>query len=94
MARGYYYLDKYGKDLHGVYVFGNDSKSARDASFASLGGLRDIGGVNQGIKSDEDFDRSERGDAVGVHRNRAEDEEQWVELRTGRGAVHANGGAP
>ena len=39
----YYYLDKYGKDLHGVYVFGNDSKSARDASFASLGGLRDIG---------------------------------------------------
>src|SRR3954465_9791113 len=41
VARGYYYLDKYGKDLHGVYVFGSDSKSARDASFASLGGLRD-----------------------------------------------------
>jgi hypothetical protein len=60
VARGYYYLDKYGKDLHGVYVFGNDSKSARDSSFASLGGLRDIGGVNQGIKSDEDFDRSSR----------------------------------
>jgi hypothetical protein len=57
VARGYYYLDKYGKDLHGVYVFGSDSKSSRDASFASLGGLRDIGGVNQGIKSDEDFDR-------------------------------------
>ena len=65
VARGYYYLDKYGKDLHGVYVFGSDSKSARDASFASLGGLRDIGGVNQGIKSDEDFDLSEPGDAVG-----------------------------
>jgi hypothetical protein len=60
VARGYYYLDKYGKDLHGVYVFGSDSKSARDASFASLGGLRDIGGVDQGIKSDEDFDRSSR----------------------------------
>ncbi len=58
VARGYYYLKKYGKDLHGVYVFGSDSKSARDASFASLGGLRDIGGVNQGIKSDEDFDRT------------------------------------
>ena len=60
VARGYYYLDKYGKDLHGVYVFGSDSKSARDASFASLGGLRDIGGVDQGIKSDEDFDLSSR----------------------------------
>src|SRR4051794_10407823 len=60
VARGYYSLDKYGKDLHGVYVFGSDSKSARDASFASLGGLRDIGGVDQGIKSDEDFDISSR----------------------------------
>ena len=30
VARGHYYLDKYGKDLHGVYVFGSDSKSARD----------------------------------------------------------------
>jgi hypothetical protein len=58
VARGYYYLKKYGKDLHGVYVFGSDSKSARDSSFASLGGLRDIGGVNQGIKSDEDYDRT------------------------------------
>jgi hypothetical protein len=58
VARGYYYLDKFGEDLHGVYVFGSDSKSARDASFASLGGLRDIGGVNQGIKSDADFDRT------------------------------------
>ena len=53
-----YYNEKYGKDkLHGVYVFGSDSKSARDSSFASLGGSRhrrrDIG-----IKSDEDFDVS------------------------------------
>jgi hypothetical protein len=39
-------------------VFGSDSKSARDSSFASLGGLRDIGGVDKGIKSDGDFDRS------------------------------------
>lgn len=57
VSRGYYFLKKYGK-LHGIYVFGSDSKSARDASFASLGGLRDIGGVNQGIKADGDFDRS------------------------------------
>src|SRR4051794_8225269 len=60
VARGYYYLAKYGEDLHGVYVFGSESKSARDSSFASLGGLRDIGGVDQGIKSDEDFDISSR----------------------------------
>src|SRR3954451_2232134 len=54
VARGRYYNQKFGKDkLHGVYVFGNDSKSARDSSFVSLGALRDIG-----IKSDEDFDVS------------------------------------
>ena len=54
VARGRYYNEKYGKDkLHGVYVFGNDSKSARDSSFVSLGALRDIG-----IKSDQDFDVS------------------------------------
>jgi len=54
VARGRYYNQKFGQGkLHGVYVFGNDSKSARDSSFASLGGLRDIG-----IKSDKDFDVS------------------------------------
>jgi hypothetical protein len=54
VSRGRFYNEKYGKDkLHGVYVFGNDSKSARDSSFVSLGALRDIG-----IKSDEDFDVS------------------------------------
>jgi hypothetical protein len=52
VARGRYYNKKFGENkLHGVYVFGNDSKSARDSSFASLGALRDIG-----IKSDQDFD--------------------------------------
>ena len=52
VARGRYYSQKYGQGkLHGVYVFGNDSKSARDSSFVSLGALRDIG-----IKSDKDFD--------------------------------------
>ena len=40
VSRGRFYNEKYGKDkLHGVYVFGNDSKSARDSSFASLGAL-------------------------------------------------------
>jgi hypothetical protein len=60
VARGLYYQQKYGKDLHGVYVFGADSKSARDSSFASLGGLRDIGGTDKGIKSDGDFNVSGR----------------------------------
>jgi hypothetical protein len=52
VSRGRYYNEKFGKDkLHGVYVFGADSKQARDSSFVSLGALRDIG-----IKSDKDFD--------------------------------------
>ena len=37
VGRGYYYSKKYGKDLHGIYVFGSDSKQNRDASFASIG---------------------------------------------------------
>jgi hypothetical protein len=54
VARGRYYNQKFGKNkLHGVYIFGSDSKSARDSSFVSLGALRDIG-----IKSDKDFDVS------------------------------------
>ena len=54
VSRGRFYNQKYGQGkLHGVYVFGNDSKSARDSSFVSLGALRDIG-----IKSDKDFDIS------------------------------------
>jgi ABC-type branched-subunit amino acid transport system substrate-binding protein len=53
VGRGRYYEKKYGDDLHGIYVFGNDSKAARDATFASVAGVRDIG-----IKSDGDFDRS------------------------------------
>jgi ABC-type branched-subunit amino acid transport system substrate-binding protein len=53
VGRAFYYQKKYGKDLHGVYVFGSDSKSARDSSFSSgLGQMRAVG-----IKSDKDFDR-------------------------------------
>jgi ABC-type branched-subunit amino acid transport system substrate-binding protein len=53
IGRAYYYQKKYGKDLHGIYVFGSDSKSARDSSFSSgLGQMRAVG-----VKSDEDFDR-------------------------------------
>ena len=53
VGRAFYYQKKYGKDLHGVYVFGSDSASARNSSFASgLGQMRAVG-----VKSDEDFDR-------------------------------------
>ena len=52
IARGYYYDKKFGDDLHGVYVFGSDSKSARDASFATLGQIRQVC-----CTADEDFDR-------------------------------------
>ena len=53
VGRGYYYKKKFG-DLHGAYVFGNDSKSARDSSFVSgIGQLRLVC-----CKSDQDFDIS------------------------------------
>jgi len=55
VGRGRYYQKKYGHDLHGIYVFGNDSQAARDATFASVAAVRDIG-----IKSDGDIDRSAR----------------------------------
>jgi hypothetical protein len=54
VGRGFYYKKKYGNDLHGAYVFGSDSKSARNASFSSgLGQVRQIC-----CKSDRDFDLS------------------------------------
>ena len=52
---GYWYQQKYGKKLHGAYVFTNDTKSAYTVGFATRGALRDIG-----IKSDRDFLRSQR----------------------------------
>ena len=51
VGRGYYYEKKFGKDLHGVYVFSNDSKSARDFIFVSSGQLRQVC-----CRSDKDFD--------------------------------------
>jgi len=56
VGRGFYYKKKYGNDLHGVYVFGSDLKSARNASFSSgLGQVRQIC-----CNSDRDFDLSAR----------------------------------
>jgi hypothetical protein len=55
VGRGYYYKKKYGNDLHGIYLFGVDLTSARNASFASLGQVRHVC-----CKSDGDFDISAR----------------------------------
>jgi hypothetical protein len=58
VARGYHYTKK-SDDLHGIYVFSSDSKTGHDDEFASgLGGLRDLGGVGRGIRSDGDFNLS------------------------------------
>ncbi|MFN8026974.1 MAG: ABC transporter substrate-binding protein [Acidimicrobiia bacterium] len=56
VARGRYYNKKYGQNkLHGVYIYGSDSKSAHDSQVASLGALTTIG-----IKSDANFDTGGR----------------------------------
>ncbi len=53
VGRGYYYKQKFG-NVHGIYIFGSDSKSARDSSFVSgIGQLRVVC-----CKSDQDFDVS------------------------------------
>ena len=49
--RGYYFTKKYG-DLHGIYIFSNDTKIGHDFQFAAIGGLRDLAGVGKGIHSD------------------------------------------
>jgi ABC-type branched-subunit amino acid transport system substrate-binding protein len=55
-GRAFYYEKRYGKDLHGLYVFGADLKSARNASFSSgLGQIRQLC-----CKSDQDVDLSSR----------------------------------
>jgi hypothetical protein len=54
VGRGYYYKQKFGNDLNGIYIFGSDSKSARDSSYVSgIGQLRVVC-----CKADQDFDVS------------------------------------
>ena len=54
VGRGFYYEKKFGDDLHGPYIFGSDSRSARNASFSSgLGQVREVC-----CESDRDFDIS------------------------------------
>ena len=55
IGRAYYYNQKYGTGkLHGIYIYGSDSKSARDSSFVSgIGQLR-----LKCCTADKDFDIS------------------------------------
>ena len=50
VGRGYYYKQKFGNSLHGVYIFGNDVKAAENSTIASLGQLRQVC-----CTSDQDF---------------------------------------
>ena len=44
IGRAYYYEKKYGKSLHGVFIYSADLKSAHDSSFTSgIGGVRSVG---------------------------------------------------
>jgi hypothetical protein len=54
VGRGYYYKQKFGPDVHGVYEFANVSKAAHDATFVSgVGQVRIVC-----CKSDKDVDIS------------------------------------
>lgn len=54
-----YYFKKYGKDLHGAYVYAGDSASAKQSSVASLAGLKEVG-------IEEDFNAAVSGRATQV----------------------------
>ena len=61
-------------------------EAGRDDQFASGdGGLRDLGGIGKGIRSDGDFDMSATAPQSHVHARRPGDEGQGLQLR----AVHA-----
>jgi hypothetical protein len=52
VSRGFYYKKRFGKDLHGIYVFSTELRAARNASFAS-----GLGQIRQACcESDRDFD--------------------------------------
>jgi hypothetical protein len=53
VGRGYYYQKKYGKDLHGIYIFSGDLRNVKIAGLTGQGALTAIG-----IKSDTEFDLS------------------------------------
>jgi Periplasmic binding protein len=54
-GRAYYYQKKFGKDLHGTFIFSADLKAANNANRASMTQMQTVG-----IKADEEVDISAR----------------------------------
>jgi Periplasmic binding protein len=54
VARGYYFTKKYG-DVHGIYIFSNDTPFGHAAQFEGIGGVRELSGGVKGVLSDQDF---------------------------------------
>jgi len=54
-GRSFFYQQKFGKDLHGAYVYSQDLKAANNANRATMGGM-----VERGIKADSQTDVSSR----------------------------------
>jgi ABC-type branched-subunit amino acid transport system substrate-binding protein len=54
IARGYYFTKKYG-DVHGIYIFSDDTPFGHSAQFATVGALRDLRGGVKSVRSDQDF---------------------------------------
>lgn len=53
VARGFYYMKKYG-NLHGLYLVTGSEATGRVDQLSSQAALRDIGGHDRGIRSDGD----------------------------------------
>ena len=82
VGRAFYYEKKFGKDLHGAYIFSADLKAAENSNRASMTQMQEAG---SGIKQDFEALISVAGAADGVHADRAETEGQ--QRRTTRRAV-------
>jgi ABC-type branched-subunit amino acid transport system substrate-binding protein len=54
-GRAYYYQKKFGKDLHGTFIFSADLKAANNANRASMTQMQTVG-----IKADDEVDISAR----------------------------------
>jgi len=54
-GRAAYYQKKFGKNLHGAYLYSSDIKAANNANRATASGMQE-----EGIKADQEFDISAR----------------------------------
>jgi hypothetical protein len=54
VARGYYFIKKYG-DVHGIYIFSDDTPFGHAAQLAGFGGVRELSGGVKGVQSDQDI---------------------------------------